>query len=49
MVNLDYVMGILDKGTTGNKNINLLGVLDSPLWVDVKPYSMWAADLAETT
>jgi len=49
MVNLDYVMGILAAGTTGNTNINLLGVLDSPLWVDVPPYTDKAANLANTT
>ena len=41
MVNLDYVMGMLANGVTGNSKINLVGVLDSPLWVDIAPNVPW--------
>lgn len=49
MINLDYVMGILESGTTGNSNINLVGVLDSAMMVDIEPYVPTVVDLAYNT
>ena len=49
MMNLDYVQGILQDAGVAPDGVTVVGMLDSPLWVDVQPFDPTVVSLQAQT